>query len=109
MESSLSDLTQLKVLGKVMNVSPLQDTHSKDTVAGYNDATKGVIHYNNTHPYNVQVETILHELIHVVDYEGQVGLEERQVHILASILHQILVDNPHYTVRFLLGERLASD
>lgn len=39
-------------------------------------------------------DTVLHELLHALDWHGQLKLKERQVHVLASILLQCMWDNP---------------
>lgn len=46
-------------------------------------------------------DTLLHEVIHAVDYSMCLGLEERQVHALAAGLLGVLRDNPGFTALLL--------
>ncbi len=41
-----------------------------------------------------QRETLLHEVLHVIDEALGIGLRERQIHALGHALHALLVDNP---------------
>jgi len=42
-------------------------------------------------------DTLLHETIHAIDYIAQIGLEEKQVHALASLLLCVLKDNKEFS------------
>lgn len=44
-------------------------------------------------PENTQ-DTLLHELIHAIDYHAQLKLKERQVHVLASELLNTFWESP---------------
>jgi hypothetical protein len=39
-------------------------------------------------------DTVLHELIHAIDYGTGLGLKERQVHVLAATVLELLWSNP---------------
>lgn len=49
-------------------------------------------------------DTVLHEVIHAVDFSMYLGLEERQVHALAAGLLGVLRDNPEFTALLLQPE-----
>jgi hypothetical protein len=38
--------------------------------------------------------TLLHECLHVIDNQYQIGLTEKMIHRLAPVLTSLLVDNP---------------
>lgn len=40
-------------------------------------------------------ETLLHEIVHGLDENRQIGLDERQVDQIAAGLFAVMVDNPH--------------
>jgi hypothetical protein len=41
-----------------------------------------------------QLETMLHEVLHVIDDALALGLREKQLHRLSTMLFVVLVDNP---------------
>lgn len=45
-----------------------------------------------------QRETMLHEVLHVIDESMGIGLRERQITVLGHALHALLVDNPDLMV-----------
>lgn len=49
-------------------------------------------------------DTVLHEIIHAVDFSMYLGLEERQVHALAAGLLGVLRDNPQLTQFLTQGD-----
>lgn len=48
-------------------------------------------------------ETVLHEVLHILDIAMRVGLSEKQVSVLARGLLCVLTQNPHLTKK-ILGE-----
>lgn len=40
-------------------------------------------------------DTLLHEIVHAIDYEMHLGMKERQVHCVATGLLNLFKDNPH--------------
>ncbi len=60
------------------------------------------IHVNpNQSPENVR-DTLLHEVIHALETEGQIKMNERQVRLLATLLLAALRQNKHLAT-FLFG------
>lgn len=41
-------------------------------------------------------DTLLHEAIHAIDYNGQLEMTERQVHVLATAVCDVLWTNPKF-------------
>jgi hypothetical protein len=42
-------------------------------------------------------DTVVHEILHAIDYSMQLDLEEHQVHTMATGLHAVLSDNPEFS------------
>lgn len=47
-------------------------------------------------------DTLIHEIIHAVDYAVAAGLEERQVHAIASGMYAVIRDNERL-IEYLTG------
>lgn len=64
-----------------------------------NSANLSIVINRDTHPHQ-QVDTLLHEVIHVLSDDGKLELTENQVHALASALHGFMVDNPTFAMLY---------
>lgn len=51
------------------------------------------IHINSNLSLQVREEAFLHEVFHIINWVSEVGLDEKQVSVMARILYQILKDN----------------
>lgn len=51
------------------------------------------IHLNSNLNIQVKEETFLHEIFHIINWVSEVGLDEKQVSVMARILYQMLKDN----------------
>ena len=47
-------------------------------------------------PYQLQKDTLLHEVIHAIDYAVKTKLSEEQVSALATGLYAVFSDNPNF-------------
>lgn len=47
-------------------------------------------------PRDALKDTVLHEILHAIDYQMQLGLKERQVHGLAAGIVAVFNDNPDF-------------
>ena len=52
----------------------------------------------------LQKRTMLHELVHVADMQGDLGLTEVQVSVITNNLWAILMDNPALILYLFQGE-----
>lgn len=67
------------------------------------NAPPGAVGYNNCNTQHIFVlenqaedskkDTVLHEILHVLDYEYQLSLKERQIHCLAAGIFSVLKAN----------------
>lgn len=98
MEPKKKGIKDLKLLGKTVSV---------EFVDAIPNAPQGAVGLNNCNTLRILLlkdqaddsmkDTMLHEIIHMLDYEYQLGLKERHVHCLASGLYAVLKDNPQVT------------
>lgn len=79
--------------GKLMRMGAFGTTSNLDAVIDYS-LDQSLVQLR---------DTVLHEIIHAVDFSMHLGLEERQVHALAAGLLGVLRDNPQITA-FLVQE-----
>lgn len=87
----------LNLLGKTWSVTQKKD--SKNFGTCYHG--KCVINVNPSNVVDQQRDTLLHEIIHALEVEGQLKMTERQVTGLATLLLAGLRTNPAL-VKFLL-------
>lgn len=84
----------IKVHGKNFSVTPFKDDLSKGEACGFTNVKLNVIQFDPNTGVDALKETLLHELIHVVDFDAQLEMTERQVHACAAGIYSILKDNP---------------
>ena len=94
MEFVESNVSTIRINGKVFRVQPFADGAVSDTNFGFNDCKSQVILYDPRMGEDAIKETFLHEVIHVLDYDHQNHLKESQVHRLAAGIYGFLKDNP---------------
>ena len=94
--SKSSPVSKIKIHGKVFDVKPFTDPLSPTHALGYNDVRIGVIQYEPKAHIDVVKDTFLHEIIHIIDYDCQTEMTERQVHCVATGLYSVLKDNPEF-------------
>lgn len=85
--------SSVRILGKVITIRPFKDTLLVSHAAGANDVKQGIIEYDMLQTVDQLKDTILHEIIHIIDYEMQLEMSERQVHCMATGLYSVLKDN----------------
>ena len=71
----------------------------KDGLLGLANFNTREIFINNLYPKEQQEETLLHEIIHVVNYAYNVGLDEDAVDKLARGMYATIRENPSYKIR----------
>lgn len=64
--------------------------------AGYCYNVRQLIKVEKGQAPEAERDTVLHEVIHAIDYAMQCGLKEKQVHRLAGGLIQVLRENPAF-------------
>lgn len=96
MKSSDGLSSELRILGKTFTVRPFHEGLLNITAAGINDVKQCVIEYDPAQKLDQVKDTLLHEITHVLDYDFQLELTERQVHCIATGVMSVLKDNPNF-------------
>lgn len=87
----------LNIMGKhwpfewVENSSDFSDGNDANGETVYSRQTIRI--KDGTH-FDCERDTVIHETLHALDHELQLGLKEKQVHRLATGLYQIFRSNP---------------
>lgn len=85
---------RLKILGKPYAVSYVNGEPLADDEMGECDDNGQALYIRDGQVLDNEQDTVLHECIHAVDEQMQVGLKEEQVRRLATGLLAVLKDNP---------------
>lgn len=93
-----------RVIGKTYCISFVSGKPLDDGDLGELDPSKQRITIRKGQPLEQEQDTVLHEIFHAVDIEGNLGLTERQVRGLGTILLGVIKDNPAF-VRYLTRKK----
>lgn len=80
----------VRIMGKLYK---LVVTEAED-VLGLSDNTNNVLSYRDDQHWQQKRDSVLHEILHSIDYSVAIGLEERQIHALGAGLYQLISENP---------------
>ena len=85
----------VRLLGKHITVTEVEVVpNAPQGAVGFNSCNDLTIMLLNKQAEDSKKDTMLHEVIHMLDYDYQLGLKEKQVHCMASGLYSFLRDNP---------------
>jgi hypothetical protein len=87
--------TTLKIIGKTYSLSVVDEVDEQGSLGECNDTLQRILVKSGQKP-DQAMDTVLHEIVHAVDYQMHLGLTERQVHSVASGLTAVFLDNPHF-------------
>lgn len=82
----------IQVLGKTYAVEFVDKVDDKDSFGEHEMSTQKIKIKNEQH-HESSRETLLHEVIHAVEEQLDLGMKEKQVHGLAVGLFQVLREN----------------
>ena len=85
----------VRILGKYYKIEPLPE-HAIDGEFGACNYAFQLIEFNQKLALDEQKDTILHEMIHVLDHGMQLGLKEEQVHAIATGVYALIKDNKEF-------------
>jgi hypothetical protein len=88
---------KLKIIGKTYALRFVDTVDEKEDLLGLCQDGKQDIQVSIHQPPDALKDTILHEIIHAIDYQMQLGLKERQVHGIAAGIVAVFLDNPEFT------------
>jgi hypothetical protein len=83
---------QVRILGKDYEIKVFEDFED----CGQCDDLKQTIKLQANMPMTLEQDTLLHEVIHALDFNMKTSMKERQVSALASGLIAVFRDNPHF-------------
>lgn len=85
----------LRILGKTYKVKFVDKVDEEDSL-GLCKAAEQEILLRIDQPQDCLRDTLLHEIVHALDYQLHLGLKERQVHCIAMGIVAVLLDNPEF-------------
>lgn len=85
-------MQSLTIFGKPYQVKYVDKINDGDQF-GELDTGTGLISVLNTSTKQMQEETLLHEIIHAIDEDMGIGLNEKQVQRLSVSLYAVLKEN----------------
>lgn len=92
----------IKIIGK--NYSVKEDPELlHDGKFGFSNSRTQSITYSPGQAHDQVRDTVIHEIIHAIDFGVHLELKEEQVHALAAGLYATLNDNPELT-KWLFGK-----
>lgn len=97
----------VRVMGKTYSIQYVEKVDEKDSL-GEHELHVQVIKIRENQHAESKRETLLHELVHAIDEQLDLGMKEHQVHRLAIGLFQVLRENDHL-VTFLTKKTGASN
>ena len=100
----MTRLKACRVIGKTYGISFVQGKPLEDGDLGELDPAKQRISIRKGQPLEQEQDTVLHEITHAIDIEGNLGLQERQVRGLATIFLGVMKDNPGL-MRYLMRKK----
>lgn len=99
---------ELRILGKRWNCIAKENIQSEKEAYGITCVDEQLIEYDSKHLTPSQMcDTVLHEVIHAIDFTIGTNLTEEQVHGTAAGLFAVLADNPEFC-KWLL-DRFCND
>lgn len=90
--------TEIKIVGKVYRVEKIEDLPDQ----GNCNNQKLQIMIQNGNALQQEQDTVLHEVLHAIDYSVQAKMNERQITVMASGLLSVMQENPQL-MGYLLG------
>lgn len=84
---------KVKIVGKVYDVEFVSEVDPQKSLGECVDSSQLIKIQTGLHP-ETQADTLLHEIIHGIDFAFNAKLTERQVHSVATGILAVLYDNP---------------
>ena len=88
----MNPLKSVKIVGKRYKL--IYDAKSEE--CGCCDSDKQTITIKKGMPNDLELDTVLHEVTHAIDYQMNLEMSERQVHGVGAGLAAVLIDNPRF-------------
>lgn len=92
---------RVDIMGKDFTIERVDLIDGKSGVAGQIDGDEARIRIKKGMSRDMEIDTVLHEIVHGIDYIMDLDLTETQVKRISSGLHCVLKQNPKLTRLFL--------
>lgn len=92
--------TKIKIIGKTYAVESVPEMDD----CGLCYDTKQLIKISEELPHELTQDTLLHEVMHAIDYQMHIGLKEREISAMASGITAVIKENP-VLAKFLLTQK----
>jgi hypothetical protein len=103
-QSKLKVPSEIQVGGKAWTIKEVTTDNDLETPSMFGRCRPELqtIYYLKDCTEDGARDTVLHELIHALDWHAQLKLKEKQVHVLASLLVECMWDNPELFVWLMI-------
>lgn len=101
-------MKHIRILGKPFTIERVDPNPLGEQLGASSAVEQRIIIATGTPPEQ-EADTLLHEIIHAIDYTIQIDLTERQVHALTGALFAVFRDNPGLAERLLLTSGAVLD
>lgn len=81
---------KIKIIGKQYSVEMVPELDE----CGLCYDTKQLIKISEDLPHDLTQDTILHEIMHAIDYQMHIGMKERQISAMAAGIMAVFKENP---------------
>ena len=92
---------EIKIIGKTYKIEPVPEMDD-DCGACYD--AKQLIKISEDLPQELSQDTLLHEVMHAVDYQMHTNMKERQISAMAAGLTAVFKENPLFVKYILAGK-----
>lgn len=91
----------IKIIGKTYKVEPVPEMDD-DCGACYD--SKQLIKISEDLPQELSQDTLLHEVMHAIDFQMHTNMKERQISAMAAGLTAVFKENPDFVKYILAGK-----
>jgi len=84
---------ELVILGVTYDIRPMDAITKTDTMGMYNSRTASIL-IDMEMSAQVQLSTLWHELIHIIQFQLGVTTDETVANAMAAGIHELLTNNP---------------
>lgn len=92
---------EIKIIGKTYKVEPVPEM---DDECGACYDSKQLIKISEDLPQELSQDTLLHEVMHAIDFQMHTNMKERQISAMAAGLTAVFKENPTFVKYLLAGK-----
>lgn len=92
---------EVKIIGKTYKIEPVPEM---DDECGACYDSKQLIKISEDLPQELSQDTLLHEVMHAIDFQMHTNMKERQISAMAAGLTAVFKENPTFVKYLLAGK-----